>query len=59
MSVIDRGLDTFAILSDHFHGVVRRRLRECGGLVLLTAAFIAAVALGTWSVRPALSPPIC
>ncbi len=56
MSVIERGLDTLAILSDHFHDVVRRRLRECGGLALITLAFIAATALATWSVQdPSLS----
>jgi S-DNA-T family DNA segregation ATPase FtsK/SpoIIIE len=56
MSVIERGLDTMAILSDHFQGVLRRRLRECGGLALMTLAFIGAVALATWSVQdPSLS----
>jgi len=56
MSVIERGLDTIAILSDHFHGVLRRRLRECSGLVLITLSFIGATALATWSVQdPSLS----
>jgi S-DNA-T family DNA segregation ATPase FtsK/SpoIIIE len=51
MSVIDRGLDTIAVLSDHFHAVLRRRLRECSGLALITLSFIGATALGTWSVH--------
>src|SRR5581483_730921 len=56
MSVIERGLDTIAVLSDHFQEALRRRLREAGGLVLLTLAFIGATALATWSVQdPSLS----
>jgi S-DNA-T family DNA segregation ATPase FtsK/SpoIIIE len=56
MSVIERGLDTIAILSDHFHEILRRRLRECCGLALMALAFVGAVALATWSVQdPSLS----
>jgi S-DNA-T family DNA segregation ATPase FtsK/SpoIIIE len=56
MSLMERGLDSIAILSDHFYDVVRRRLRELGGLALITLSFIGATALATWSVRdPSLS----
>ncbi|MEA2991555.1 MAG: segregation ATPase FtsK/SpoIIIE, family [Alphaproteobacteria bacterium] len=56
MSVIERGLDTIAILSDHFQEILRRRLRECCGLALMALAFVGAVALATWSVQdPSLS----
>ncbi len=56
MSVIERGLDTIAVLSDHFNEVVRRRLRELAGLTLIVLAFVGATALGTWSVQdPSLS----
>jgi S-DNA-T family DNA segregation ATPase FtsK/SpoIIIE len=56
MSVIERGFDTIAILSDHFREVIRRRLRELSGLALITLSFIGATALGTWSVQdPSLS----
>jgi S-DNA-T family DNA segregation ATPase FtsK/SpoIIIE len=56
MSVIERGLDTIAVLSDHFQEMLRRRLRELGGLTLVTLAFIGATALATWSVQdPSLS----
>ncbi len=56
MSVIERGLDTLAILSDHFHDAVRRRLREFAGMLLIMLAFTGATALATWSVQdPSLS----
>jgi S-DNA-T family DNA segregation ATPase FtsK/SpoIIIE len=56
MSVIERGLDTIAVLSDHFQEALRRRLREAGGLALMSLAFIGATALATWSVQdPSLS----
>jgi S-DNA-T family DNA segregation ATPase FtsK/SpoIIIE len=56
MSVIERGLDTLAVISDHFNEVLRRRLRELAGLGLIALAFTGATALGTWSVQdPSLS----
>jgi DNA segregation ATPase FtsK/SpoIIIE, S-DNA-T family len=59
MSVIERGLDTLAIISDRFNEVVRRRLRELAGLALIALAFVGATALATWSVQdPSLSHAI-
>jgi S-DNA-T family DNA segregation ATPase FtsK/SpoIIIE len=56
MSVIERGLDTLAVVSDHFSEVMRRRLRELAGLGLIALAFTGATALATWSVQdPSLS----
>ncbi len=56
MSVIERGLDSLAVLSDHFNDVLRRRFRELAGLGLIALAFTGATALGTWSVQdPSLS----
>ena len=56
MPAIDRSLDTLAFLSEHLREILRRRLRELVGLTLLTLAFLAAVALATWSVQdPSLS----
>ncbi|HET7678591.1 MAG TPA: DNA translocase FtsK 4TM domain-containing protein [Xanthobacteraceae bacterium] len=56
MSVIERGLDSLAVISDHFNDVLRRRFRELAGLGLIALAFTGATALGTWSVQdPSLS----
>ncbi len=56
MSMIDRGLDGVAFLSGHLGALVRRRLRELGGIALLSLAMMAALALATWSVHdPSLS----
>ena len=56
MSVIERGLDTIAVISDHLNGAVRRRLRELAGMLLIALAFTTATALATWSVQdPSLS----
>jgi S-DNA-T family DNA segregation ATPase FtsK/SpoIIIE len=56
MSVIERGLDTLAVISDNFNDVVRRRLRELAGFALIALAFTGAAALATWSVQdPSLS----
>ncbi len=51
MSAIDRNLDAVAFVSDHFRDILRRRLSELLGLVLITLALLAAVALATWSVQ--------
>jgi S-DNA-T family DNA segregation ATPase FtsK/SpoIIIE len=56
MSMIDRSLDGMAFLSSHIGSVLRRRLREASGIVLISLAIVAALALATWSVRdPSLS----
>jgi DNA segregation ATPase FtsK/SpoIIIE, S-DNA-T family len=56
MSVIDRSLDGMAFLSGQLGAVLRRRLREAGGIALINVAMVAALALATWSVDdPSLS----
>jgi len=56
MSVIERGLDSLAVISDHFNDVLRRRFRELAGLAMIALAFTGATALATWSVHdPSLS----
>ncbi len=56
MPAIDRSLDAVAFVTEHFRDIVRRRLSEIAGLALITLAFLAAVALATWSVQdPSLS----
>jgi S-DNA-T family DNA segregation ATPase FtsK/SpoIIIE len=56
MSMIDRSLDGMAFLSGQLGGMLRRRLREVGGIALLSLAMMAALALATWSVQdPSLS----
>ena len=56
MSMIDRSLDGMAFLSGQLGAVLRRRLREMGGIALLSIAMMAALALATWSVHdPSLS----
>src|SRR6185437_11067118 len=56
MPAIDRSLDAIAFVSEHFRDILRRRLSELAGLALITLAFLAAIALATWSVQdPSLS----
>jgi S-DNA-T family DNA segregation ATPase FtsK/SpoIIIE len=56
MPAIDRGLDSLSFLSDALRDGLRRRLRELGGLTLMAAAILLALALATWSVQdPSLS----
>jgi S-DNA-T family DNA segregation ATPase FtsK/SpoIIIE len=56
MSMIERSLDGMAFLSGQLGAVLRRRLREVGGIALISLAMMAALALATWSVRdPSLS----
>jgi DNA segregation ATPase FtsK/SpoIIIE, S-DNA-T family len=56
MSTVDRSLDGMAFLSGQVGAVLRRRLREVGGIVLITFALMTALALATWSVDdPSLS----
>ena len=54
--MLDRSIDGVAVLSSQFGAMVRRRLREVGGLALISLAMMAVLALATWSVRdPSLS----
>jgi S-DNA-T family DNA segregation ATPase FtsK/SpoIIIE len=56
MSMIDRSLDGMAALSGQLGVVLRRRLREVGGIALISLAMMAGLALATWSVQdPSLS----
>ncbi len=56
MSLIDRGLDGMALLSGQLGAALARRLRELGGIALISLAMILALALATWSVQdPSLS----
>jgi S-DNA-T family DNA segregation ATPase FtsK/SpoIIIE len=56
MSMIDRSLDSMAALSGQLGAVLRPRLREVGGIALISLAMMAALALATWSVQdPSLS----
>ncbi len=56
MSMIDRSLDGMAFLSGQLGIFMRRRLREVGGIALISLAMMAALALATWSVAdPSLS----
>ncbi len=56
MSMIDRSLDGMAFLSGQLGAMLRRRLREVGGIALLSLAMMAGLALATWSVQdPSLS----
>ncbi len=50
MSMIDRSLDGMAALSGQLGVMLRRRLRELGGVVLISLTMMAALALATWSV---------
>src|ERR1700759_3229481 len=56
MSMIDRSLEGMASLSGLLGALLKRRLREVGGIALLALAMMAALALATWSVQdPSLS----
>ncbi len=56
MSLIDRGFDGMWFLSGRIGALLRRRLREAGGVALISLAMVAALALSTWSVQdPSLS----
>ncbi len=43
MSMIDRSLDGMAFLSGQLGAILQRRLRELGGIALLSLAMIAAL----------------
>ncbi len=56
MSMIDRSLDGMAHLSGQLGVILQRRLRELGGVALISLTMMAALALATWSVQdPSLS----
>jgi S-DNA-T family DNA segregation ATPase FtsK/SpoIIIE len=56
MSMIDRSLDGMAHLSGQLGVILQRRLREFGGVALISLTMMAALALATWSVQdPSLS----
>ncbi len=56
MSLIDRSIDGLSFLSGQLGAALQRRLREVGGIALLSLTMTAALALATWSVKdPSLS----
>src|SRR5579885_3145826 len=56
MSMIDRSLDGVAALSGQVGTILRRCLRELGGIALISLAMMAGLALASWSVSdPSLS----
>src|ERR1700759_2111778 len=56
MSMIDRSLEGMASLSGLLGALLKRRLREVGGIALLALAMMAALALAAWSGQdPSLS----
>ena len=56
MSMIERSLDGMAALTSELGAVVRRRVTELCGIVLIGLAMMAALALASWSVAdPSLS----
>jgi S-DNA-T family DNA segregation ATPase FtsK/SpoIIIE len=55
MAAIERSAD-LSFWSEDLRAAIRRRLRECGGVALMTLAATLAVSLATWSVQdPSLS----
>jgi S-DNA-T family DNA segregation ATPase FtsK/SpoIIIE len=56
MRALRRTFDYAAFLSDDARDLVSRRVRECGGFLLVAFALLAGLALATWSVKdPSLS----
>jgi DNA segregation ATPase FtsK/SpoIIIE, S-DNA-T family len=56
MSLMERSREGIAVLSGQLGAVLRRRLRELGGVALLSLATMAGLALATWSEQdPSLS----
>jgi S-DNA-T family DNA segregation ATPase FtsK/SpoIIIE len=50
MAVTDRTID-FSLWTDDLRGAIRRRIREFGGIALITLAVMMGCALATWSVQ--------
>jgi len=56
MSLIERSLDGMAALTSELGALMRRRVAELCGIVLISLAMMAALALASWSVAdPSLS----
>jgi len=56
MSLMERSREGIAVLSGQLGAVLQRRLRELGGIALLSLAAMAGLALATWSEQdPSLS----
>ena len=56
MSMIERSLDGMAVLTSELGAMARRRVTELCGIVLISLAMMAALALASWSVAdPSLS----
>ncbi len=54
--MIERSIDGMAALSGQLGAILQRRLREMGGVALISLAMMGALALATWSVQdPSLS----
>ena len=56
MSMIERSLDGMAVLTSELGAMARRRVTELCGIVLISLAMMAALALASWSIAdPSLS----
>src|SRR5437879_456269 len=56
MPALNRSFDAGTFLPEDLSLALRRRLREIGGIALIAAGAMGAVALATWSVKdPSLS----
>ncbi|MFL5064044.1 MAG: DNA translocase FtsK 4TM domain-containing protein [Xanthobacteraceae bacterium] len=51
MYALRRTVDVVGLVSDDLRGVIGRRVRQCGGFVLVALAVALGLALATWSVR--------
>ena len=51
MAMMERAFDSLGFLPDAIRDALQRRLRELGGLALITLAVLGLLALATWSVQ--------
>ncbi|MFL5105548.1 MAG: DNA translocase FtsK 4TM domain-containing protein, partial [Xanthobacteraceae bacterium] len=51
MYALRRTVDVVGLVSEDLRGVIGRRVRQCGGFVLVALAVALGLALATWSVR--------
>ncbi|MFL6796409.1 MAG: DNA translocase FtsK [Xanthobacteraceae bacterium] len=51
MAMMERAFDSLGFLPDAIRDALRRRLRELGGLALISVAVLGLLALATWSVQ--------
>src|SRR5215216_6047045 len=51
MYALRRTVDVAGLVSEDLRGVIGRRVRQCGGFVLVALAVALGLALATWSVR--------